>query len=123
MHFLSAARGGGITTAGRGNGAAAVRLPGRVHPWQLHNLAVWLLEVPGVGNLLIAESAAGAMSHRYWPVPDAKVAEWLCGWDEGGTGTATAWRAYQHRKRVGLGNSGSGRSRRHSKPLGLGGFR
>lgn len=69
-----------------GTGWTAVRLPDRVHPWQLHNLAVWLLDVPGVGKQVVAESAASAMNRRYSLVPDPKVAEWLCGWDEAGDG-------------------------------------
>lgn len=71
---------------GEAGGWTAVRLPDRVHPWQLHNLALWLLDVPGVAQKVIAESAAGPSFRAYRLMPDPKVGEWLCGWDDAGEG-------------------------------------
>ena len=71
---------------GEASGWTAVRLPDRAHPWHLHNLAVWLLDVPGVSGQVIAESAAGPTHRGYRLIPDPKVGEWLCGLDDAGDG-------------------------------------
>ena len=71
---------------GESDGWTAVRLPEGVHPWQLHNLAAWLLDVPGVAGQVIAESAGGPTFRAYRLMPDPKVGEWLCGRDDAGEG-------------------------------------
>ncbi|MGD9935324.1 MAG: hypothetical protein AB7T37_16630 [Dehalococcoidia bacterium] len=75
-----------VLSVGEGGGWTAVRLPEHVHPWQLHNLAVWLLDVPGVEQQVVVESAAGPSYPGYWLIPDPRVGEWLCGRDDAGNG-------------------------------------
>lgn len=69
-------------------GWTAIRLPERVHPWQLHNLAFWMLDCPGSGDGggVIAESAAGPDHVAYRLVPDPVIGDALCGWDDRGDG-------------------------------------
>ena len=69
-------------------GRTAIRLPGSVHPWQLHNLAFWMLDCPGRddAHAVIAESAAGADHPGYRLVRDPEVGDALCGWDDDGQG-------------------------------------
>lgn len=73
----------GIATV---NGWTAVRLPDLVHPWQLHNLAFWLLDCPGVNGRLVATSAASDGHPAYALVRDPQIDGALCGWDEAGGG-------------------------------------
>ncbi|MGYP001824533192 len=69
-------------------GWSAVRLPDEVHPWQLHNLAFWMLDCPGRrdGDDVIAESAAGPGHRGYVLIKDPELGDALCGWDEDGAG-------------------------------------
>lgn len=68
-------------------GWTAIRLPDAVHPWQLHNLAFWMLDCPGAsGGDVVAESAAGPDHPSYRLVRDPEVPDSLCGWDEAGSG-------------------------------------
>ena len=69
-------------------GWTAIRLPGAVHPWQLHNLAYWMLDCPGrdESNAVIAESAASPDHPGYRLVRDPEVGDALCGWDDDGHG-------------------------------------
>ena len=69
-------------------GWTAIRLPGTVHPWQLHNLAYWMLDCPGrdESNAVIAESAASPDRPGYRLVRDPEVGDALCGWDDDGQG-------------------------------------
>jgi hypothetical protein len=62
----------------------AIRLPDAVHPWQLHNLAFWMLDCPGAGDRVIAASAAGPDHPGYRLVRDPEVPDALCGWDDQG---------------------------------------
>lgn len=66
----------------------AIRLPGAVHPWQLHNLAYWMLDCPRIdaSNAVIAESEAGPDHPGYRLVRDPEVPDALCGWDHEGQG-------------------------------------
>jgi hypothetical protein len=77
---------------GEVGGWTAIQLPDAVHPWQLHNLAFWMLDCPGLDELgaLVAESAAGPDHPRYLLVRDPEVDDALCGWDERGDG----WTVY-----------------------------
>ncbi len=65
----------------------AVRLPAIVHPWQLHNLAYWLLD--GTSQM-VATASACADHPAYWLVDDPELPDALCGWDEQGGGW-TVW--------------------------------
>ena len=81
---------------GVSGGWTAIRLPSDVHPWQLHNLAYWMLDCPGsesggdgadvVVRSVIAESAASPDHPGYRLVRDPDVADALCGWDDTGDG-------------------------------------
>lgn len=71
---------------GAADGWCAIRLPHTVHPWQLHNLACWMLDCPGVGSAVVAESSAGPGHAAYRLVRDPEVPDSLCGWDETGAG-------------------------------------
>lgn len=62
-----------------------VRLPDTVHPWQLHNLATWMIDCAGA-TAVVAESAAGPDHPAYRLVPDPEIADSLCGWDADGAG-------------------------------------
>lgn len=75
-------------TVGEVGGWTAIRLPELTHPWQLHNLAFWMLDCPGVreGSDVIAESAAGPDHPAYRLVRDPEIPDAMCGWDEQGTG-------------------------------------
>ncbi len=66
----------------------AIRLPGAVHPWQLHNLAFWMLDCPGrdESNAVIAASAASPDYPGYRLIRDPDVGDALCGWDDDGQG-------------------------------------
>ena len=68
----------------------AIRLPDAVHPWQLHNLAFWMLDCEHPGTdpnaEVIAVSAARATHAGYWLVRDDEVPDGLCGWDHDGHG-------------------------------------
>lgn len=68
------------------DGWCAIRLPHVLHPWQLHNLTNWMLDCPGAGRDVIAESAAGYDHHAYWLVADPDLPDALCGRDEFGEG-------------------------------------
>jgi hypothetical protein len=66
-----------------------IKLPKSVHPWQLHNLAFWMLDCPGLSHgdgTVIAHSAAGPDYPSYWLVRDPEIGDALCGWDETGQG-------------------------------------
>jgi len=80
-HLLQIATSGGWT---------AIRLPDAVHPWQLHNLAFWMLdcEHPGAGPSaeVIAVSAASTAHAGYWLIRDDELPDGLCGWDQDGHG-------------------------------------
>lgn len=68
-------------------GWTAIRLPQAVHPWQLHNLAFWMLGCPGtVDDGVIAESEASPDHAAYRLVRDPAIDDALCGWDDRGTG-------------------------------------
>lgn len=64
----------------------AIRLPVDVHPWQLHNLAYWMLDCDGADQHVIAQSAAGPTHVGYRLVRDPDVSDALCGWDDEGQG-------------------------------------
>lgn len=68
----------------------AIRLPDAVHPWQLHNLAYWMLDCDHHGGEpnadVIAVSAAGPGYPGYRLVRDDEVPDALCGWDDEGHG-------------------------------------
>ncbi len=76
-HTLHLATSGGWT---------AVRLPDAVHPWQLHNLAIWLLDCPGVDGRVFAVSAPAPTHPGYTLTLDPEVPDALCGWDSNGDG-------------------------------------
>lgn len=82
-HTLQMATSGDWTT---------VQLPDAVHPWQLHNLAYWLLDCDHSGRAngtnaeVIAVSAAAPNHPGYWLVHDDEVPDALCGWDQAGEG-------------------------------------
>ncbi len=68
-------------------GWTAIRLPQPVHPWQLHNLAFWMLDCPGTGDSgVIAESETSPDHAAYRLVRDPEINDALCGWDDGGAG-------------------------------------
>lgn len=69
-------------------GWTAIRLPAEVHPWQLHNLAFWMLDCPGRDDShhVIAESGAGPDHGAYRLVRDPEVPDALSGWDDRGEG-------------------------------------
>ncbi len=70
-------------------GWTAIRIPEAVHPWQLHNLAFWMLDCPGIGDEdggVIAESEASTDHGAYRLVRDPVIGDALCGWDERGAG-------------------------------------
>lgn len=73
-------------------GWVAVQLPDAVHPWQLHNLAYWLLDcdhpesTDGVSAEVIAVSEAAPTHPGYRLVRDDEVPDALCGWDDAGDG-------------------------------------
>lgn len=72
---------------GLSGGWTAIRLPDAVHPWQLHNLASWMLDCPGLQDGdVIAESGAGPGHAGYRLVRDPEVPDSLCGWDDEGSG-------------------------------------
>jgi hypothetical protein len=75
-------------SVGEVGGWTAIRLPGAVHPWQLHNLAFWMLDCPGGDDTcaVIAESGATVDHPGYRLVRDPEVGDALCGWDEHGVG-------------------------------------
>lgn len=75
-------------SVGVAGGWTAIRLPAAVHPWQLHNLAYWMLDCPGVdaAHDVLAESAAGPDHPGYRLVRDPDIADALSGWDDAGTG-------------------------------------
>lgn len=70
----------------------AIRLPDVAHPWQLHNLAYWMLDCEYPGRVdecsadVIAVSKAAPNHHGYWLVRDDEVPDALCGWDDAGDG-------------------------------------
>lgn len=64
----------------------AVRLPLDVHPWQLHNLAYWMLDCDGADQQVFAVSAAGPDHPGYRLVRDPDMPDALCGWDDEGGG-------------------------------------
>lgn len=64
----------------------AIRLPDAVHPWQLHNLAFWMLDCDGADNDVIAQSAAAPNHAAYRLVRDPELPDALCGWDDEGEG-------------------------------------
>lgn len=64
----------------------AIRLPDAVHPWQLHNLAFWMLDCEGADQHAIAWSAAAPHHAGYRLVRDPDVPDALCGWDDDGNG-------------------------------------
>lgn len=70
------------------DGWTTIRLPDEVHPWQLHNLAFWMLDCPGHrdGDDVIAESAAGPGHPGYVLIKDPELGDALCGWDQRGDG-------------------------------------
>lgn len=72
-----------VATSG---GWTAIRLPDAVHPWQLHNLAYWMLDCPGVDGDVIAASSAATNHPGYRLVRDPEVSDALCGWDGDGNG-------------------------------------
>ncbi len=67
-------------------GWSAIRLPDAVHPWQLHNLAYWMLDCEGADQHVIAWSAAAPHHPGYRLVRDPDVPDALCGWDDSGDG-------------------------------------
>lgn len=76
-------------------GWTAIGLPDDVHPWQLHNMASWMLDCPqldetgSMGNLtasVIAESGPAPHHPGYRLVRDPALAGALCGWDDSGMG-------------------------------------
>lgn len=67
-------------------GWVAVRLPDHVHPWQLHNLAYWLLDCGGRATAVIAHSDAGPSHAGYRLERDPEIFDALCGWDDVGNG-------------------------------------
>ncbi len=73
---------------GEVGGWTAIRLPQVLHPWQLHNLAFWMLDCPGVEDQtqVIAASSATPDHPAYRLVRDPDVPDALCGWDEAGVG-------------------------------------
>lgn len=67
----------------------SIRLPDAVHPWQLHNLAFWMLDCPGlsgIGDEVIAESGPSTTHAGYRLVRDPELPDCLCGWDGRGGG-------------------------------------
>lgn len=68
----------------------AIRLPAAVHPWQLHNLAYWMLDCPGANDQVIAMSGPAPTHVGYRLVRDPEVPDAMCGWDDGGSG----WTVY-----------------------------
>ncbi len=84
---------------GEVDGWTAIRLPRSVHPWQLHNMAFWMLDCPATDHArppadstsldsseVIAESAASPDHAGYRLVRDPAVDDALCGWDDDGVG-------------------------------------
>lgn len=64
----------------------AIRLPDAVHPWQLHNLAFWMLDCEGADQQAIACSGPAPTYPGYRLVGDPEIADVLCGWDDNGNG-------------------------------------
>ncbi len=64
----------------------AIRLPDAVHPWQLHNLAFWMLDCEGADQQVIACSGPSPTHPGYRLVRDPDVDDALCGWDDDGAG-------------------------------------
>jgi hypothetical protein len=67
-------------------GVVAIRLPEAVHPWQLHNLAYWMLDCPGIDGDVLARSEASPTHVGYTLVRDPDLPDCLCGWDDAGEG-------------------------------------
>jgi hypothetical protein len=68
------------------SGWSAIRLPDEVHPWQLHNLAFWMLDCDGADGEVIAWSGAGPGHPGYWLIRDPELPDAMCGWDYDGHG-------------------------------------
>ncbi len=71
----------------------AIRLPEAVHPWQLHNLAHWMLDTPsltGIGDEVVAVAASSEQRPGYRLVKDPEIPDAMCGWDERGNGITVA---------------------------------
>jgi hypothetical protein len=64
----------------------AIRLPPTIHPWQLHNLAFWMLDCEGAGDDVIAWSGASLHHPAYRLVRDPEIPDAMCGWDDAGDG-------------------------------------
>jgi hypothetical protein len=62
-----------------------IALPEAVHPWQLHNLAFWMLDCPGATDV-IARSEASSTHVGYTLVRDPEIPDALCGWADDGEG-------------------------------------
>ncbi|NND73654.1 MAG: hypothetical protein HKN44_01490 [Ilumatobacter sp.] len=75
-------------SVGVAGGWTAIRLPDATDPWQLHNLAFWMLDCPGRDDAheVIAVSAASPDHPGYRLVRDPEVSDALCGWDDDGQG-------------------------------------
>lgn len=67
-------------------GVVAVRLPPAVHPWQLHNLAYWMLDCGGLHGEVVARCEASPAHTGYTLVRDPELPDCLCGWDDAGEG-------------------------------------
>lgn len=64
----------------------AIRLPDSVHPWQLHNLAFWMLDCEGADQQAVACSGPAPTHPAYRLVRDPEIGDVLCGWDDDGNG-------------------------------------
>ena len=78
-----------VRVAGTGEWSS-IRLPDDVHPWQLHNLASWMLDCPDLDGDVIAWSGPSVHHAGYRLVRDPDVRDALCGWDDEGVG----WTVY-----------------------------
>lgn len=65
---------------------SSIRLPDNVHPWQLHNLAFWMLDCPDLTGDVVAFSGPGLHHAGYRLIRDPEVSDALCGWDDDGVG-------------------------------------
>lgn len=68
---------------GSAAGWTCVRLPDAVHPWLLHNVAFWLLDVSGTSDV-VARSGPSGTHAGYTLVVDPELADAMCGWADDG---------------------------------------
>lgn len=72
-----------VCWVGVSGGWTAVRLPNQAHPWLLHNLAFWLLDIDGQPSV-IAHSGPSSSHGGYALVVDPDLGDAMCGLGDDG---------------------------------------